>query len=96
MALVCGHIGAVHRTLHHSQNLLESCEASLRKLVSRESFSKLKEWSDHSAERTFQETKERHRVKFQSLLDRNIKVNRFTPTDPEKVIINHSKRELTP
>ena len=66
------------------------------KLVSRESFSKLKEWSDNIAERTFQETKGGHRVKFQSLLDRNIKVNRFTPIDLEKVIINLSKRELTP
>ena len=66
------------------------------KLVSRESFSKLKEWSDNIPERTFQETKERHRVKFQSLLNRNIKVNRFTPTDPEKVIINLSKTDVTP
>ena len=88
--------GEARRTLHHSRMLLESCETSLMKLVSRESFSKLKEWSDNIAERTFQETKERHRVKFQSLLNRNIEVNRFTPIDPEKGIINLSKRELTP
>ena len=30
------------------------------------------------------------------MLNRNIEVNRFTPIDPEKVIINLSKRELTP
>ena len=61
-------------------------------LVNDETFYKLREWRDSIAERIFHETKKRQREKFQALLEKKSRKDKFTPINIKKVVVNLSKK----